>query len=81
MDKIRDAVSQLLNPGQVPGVTADQPIYATVKQWPEDCGESHFLIMFRGLHLEMTALPFDGTFWCMHQLQAQIKSQHTLQMS
>ena len=59
MDKIRDAV-RLLNPGQLPVITADQPIYATAKQiqwqWPEDYGESHFLIMFGGLHIEMTAL-------------------------
>ena len=59
MDKIRDAV-RLLNPGQVPVITVDQPIYATAKQiqwhWPEDYGESHFLIMFGGLHIEMTAL-------------------------
>ena len=54
MDKIRNAV-MLLNPGQVPVITADQPIYATAKQirwqWPEDYGESHFLIMFGGLHI------------------------------
>ena len=59
MDKIRDAV-RLLNPGQVPVITADQPIYATAKQiqwqWPEDYGESHVLIMFGGLHIEMAAL-------------------------
>ena len=49
MDMISDAV-RLLNPGQVPVITADQPIYATAKQiqwqWPEIYGESHFLIMF-----------------------------------
>ncbi len=48
MDKIRDAV-RLLNPGQVPVITADQPIYATAKQiqwqWPEDYGENKFLII------------------------------------
>jgi len=31
MDKIRDAV-RLLNPGQVPVITADQPIYATASR-------------------------------------------------
>jgi len=64
MDKIRDAV-MLLNPGQVPVITADQPIYATAKQiqwqWPEDYGERHFLIMFGGLHIEMTALSSLGS--------------------
>lgn len=52
MDKIRDAVRLL--------ITTDQPIYATAKQiqwqWPEDDSESHFLVMFAGLHIEMTAL-------------------------
>ena len=31
MDRIRDAV-RMLNPGQVPVITADQPIFATSKQ-------------------------------------------------
>lgn len=38
MDKIKDTVA-LLNPGQVPVITADHPIYAVAKQmqwqWPE----------------------------------------------
>ena len=59
MDRVREAV-QFLNPGQVPVITADQPIYATAKQiqwhWPERYGENKFLIMFGGLHIEMTAL-------------------------
>ena len=49
LDKIRDAV-RLLNPRQVPVITADQPIYATAKQiqwqWRDIYSESHFLIMF-----------------------------------
>ena len=65
MDKIRDAV-RLFNPGQVPVITADQPIYATAKQiqwqWPEDYGESQFLIMFGGLHIEITVFPSLGSF-------------------
>ena len=59
MDKIKDAV-HILNPGQVPVITADQPIYAIAKQiqwkWPDEYGEEHFVIMFCGLHIEMTAL-------------------------
>ena len=31
MDRVREAV-QFFNPGQVPVITADQPIYATAKQ-------------------------------------------------
>lgn len=59
MDKIKEAVN-ILNPGQVPVITADQPIYALAKQiqwkWPDQYGEEHFVIMFGGLHIEMTAL-------------------------
>ena len=39
MDKIKDIVT-FLNPGQVPVIAADQPIYAVAKQvqwhWPEN---------------------------------------------
>ena len=43
MEKIQEVV-QYLNPGQIPVVTADQPIYAVAKQiqwhWPEQYGEN-----------------------------------------
>ena len=59
MYKIKEIVS-FLNPGQVPVLTADQPIYAVAKQvqwhWPEQYGENKFVIMFGGLHMEMAAL-------------------------
>ena len=62
--KIKEAVSHL-NPGQVPIVAADQPIFATAKQvqwhWPEEYGENKFVIMFGGLHIEMAALKSIGT--------------------
>ncbi len=42
----------------------DQPLYAVAKQiqwnWPETHGEDHFIIMFGGLHNEMTALKMLG---------------------
>lgn len=61
--KICDTVA-FLNPGQTPVVAADQPLYALVKQiqwtWPE-YGEDKCLIMFGGLHIEMTALRSLGT--------------------
>lgn len=64
MNKVRDTVT-FLNPGQVPVVTADQPIYALAKQiqWqcPEDYGEDKFVLMFGGLHIEMAALRSIGT--------------------
>ena len=49
-----------VNPGQVPVIAVDQPLFALAKQiqwqWPETYGEEHFVIMFGGLHIEMTAL-------------------------
>jgi len=59
MDKIKQTVSFLKFPGQVPIMTADQPIYAVAKQvqwhWPEQYGDDKFIIMFGGLHIEMAA--------------------------
>jgi len=64
MDKIKDTVA-FLNPGQVPIITADQPIYAIAKQiqwhWPQHYGEDKFVIMFGGLHIEMAALKSIGS--------------------
>ena len=64
MDKIKDIVT-FLNPGQVPVIAADQPIYAVAKQvqwhWPENYGEDKFIVMFGGLHIEMAALKSIGT--------------------
>ena len=64
MEKMQDIVAYL-NPGQVPVITADQPIYALAKQvqwhWPEQYGEDKYLVMFGGLHIEMAALKSIGT--------------------
>ena len=57
---IVQAAIQNLNPGQVPVLTADQPLFALAKQiqwtWPNQFGESLFVIMFGGLHIEMAIL-------------------------
>ena len=64
MNKIKGVVV-FLNPGQVPVIAADQPIYAVAKQvqwqWPENFGEDKFILMFRMLHIEMAALKSIGT--------------------
>ena len=53
-------VVQHLNPGQVPVLTADQPLFALAKQiqwtWPDTLGEDHFIVMLGGLHIEMAIL-------------------------
>lgn len=57
---IVQAAVQHLNPGQVPVLAADQPLFALAKQiqwtWPNTFGEDHFVIMFGGLHIEMAVL-------------------------
>ena len=49
--------TQVVNPGQVPVIAADQPLYAIAKQvqwkFPESHGESLFVIMLGSLHVEM----------------------------
>lgn len=54
------ATVQHLNPGQVPVIAADQPLYTLAKQiqwtWPSTLGEDHFVVMFGGLHIEMATL-------------------------
>ncbi len=54
------AIVKYLNPGQVPVLAADQPLYALAKQiqwsWPSTLGEDKYVIMFGGLHVEMATL-------------------------
>ena len=55
-DVIACAVN-FLNPGQVPVITFDQPLFTIAKQiqwkWPDVYGEDKFVIIFGGLHIEM----------------------------
>ncbi len=57
-------VTEHLNPGQTPFITADQPLYAILKQcqweWPQDVGEDKFVVLMGGLHLEMTIMSMLG---------------------
>ena len=56
MDVLREATS-FLNPGQVPVITLDQPLFALAKaiqwKWPDEYREDKFVVMCGGLHLEM----------------------------
>ena len=64
-DVIRSAV-QNLNPGQVPVLTTDQPLYAIGKlaqrNWHDKYGEIQFALMLGGLHTETAALKALGDF-------------------
>jgi hypothetical protein len=85
MDMIRAAV-QLLNPGQIPVIAADQPLYAMAKRiqwtWPITHGEDSFVVMFGGLHIEMAILKVLGNWledsgWTSALTQANIASSGT----
>jgi hypothetical protein len=82
MDIVRAAV-QNVNPGQIPVLAADQPLYALAKEiqwtWPATHGEDHFVIMFGGLHIEMATLKLLGDWledsgWTNALVQAGIAS-------
>ena len=49
---------QYINLNQVPVIAVDQPLYSLAKQiqwtWVETKGEDKFLIMFGGLHIDIT---------------------------
>ncbi|XP_038062580.1 uncharacterized protein LOC119733071 [Patiria miniata] len=53
-----------LNPGQVPILTADQPLFVLAKQvqwsWPTTHGEDSIVMMLGGLHIEMAILKLIG---------------------
>ena len=55
---------QDINHSQVPVITADQPVYALLKQiqwkYPNTFGKDSFVIMMGGLHLEMAMLAVLG---------------------
>lgn len=51
--------TDFLDPGQIPVIAFDQPLYALAKtiqwNWPDEYGEEKFVIMLGGLHIEMVA--------------------------
>jgi len=82
MDVTRKVV-EILNPGQTPIITVDQPLYTVAKQiqwsWPETHGEDHFVVMFDCLHIEMVALAtlgdlLEGSGWTGALVQAKVVS-------
>ena len=87
MDMIKKAVQEL-NPGQVPVITLDQPLYAISKliqwNWPANYGEEKFVILLGGLHIEMAALKvlgdwLDDSVWIEDLVQANVASAGTVE--
>ena len=73
----------MLNPNQTPVVAFDQPLFALAKKvqwiWPQTHGEDKFVIMFGGLHIELTALKalgkwLDSSGWVAALVHAEIAS-------
>ena len=60
------AVVTHLNPGQIPGLVADQPLFLIAKkiQWnyPQIFGEEQFVVFLGGMHVEMTAFRLLGNW-------------------
>lgn len=63
MDVVGQAV-RFINPGQVPILACDQPLFAISKKiqwnWPSTYGENKLVVMFGGFHTELAALKAIG---------------------
>ena len=59
-------ITSYLNPGKIPVMAFDQPPFAIAKyvqwSWPQLLGEGCFVVMFRGLHIEMALWSTIGDF-------------------
>lgn len=76
----------MVNAGQVPVLTVDQPLYTVAKQiqwnWPNKFGESKFVVVLGALHVEMAVLKtigewlqwLDGSGWVAALVTAGITS-------
>ena len=85
MNMLRQA-TQLLNPDQTPIIALDAPLYALAKftqwKWPQTHGESQFVILSGGLHIEMAVWNtygdyLEGSGWTSVLTQAGITSSGT----
>ena len=87
MDVVKQATI-LLNPGQTPVITFDQPLFALAKlvQWnfPATHGEGQYVAMLRGLHTEMALCNvlgdlLEGSGWTLALSKAEVSSAGTAQ--
>ena len=85
MDVLRQAI-QFLNPGQIPVIALDAPLYALAKyiqwNWPQTHGEDKYIAMLDGLHIEMAIWNTCGDYleasgWTNALTQAGIASSGT----
>jgi hypothetical protein len=80
MTVVKSAVD-ILNPGQIPVLACDQPLYTLAKQiqwtWPSSYGEDRSIVMFGGLHIEIASLRvigdlLEGSGWTEALVQAEL---------
>lgn len=85
MDIVKTAVD-VLNPGHIPVLTCDKPLYTLAKQiqwsWPTTYGEDRFIVMFGGLHIAMASLKvlgdlLEGSGWTEALVQAGVPTSGT----
>ena len=78
--------TDFLNPGQIPVIAFDAPLYALAKftqwNWPDTHGEDKFIAIFGGLHIEMAMWTtygnyLEGSGWTSALTQAGIASTGT----
>ena len=82
-----DIIAQItahVNPGQIPVVTVNQPLYALDKKiqwaWPDKYCETKYVIMMGGLHIEMAMLSviwdwLSGSGWTYVMASANITTE------
>lgn len=75
-----------LNPGQVPILASDQPLYAIAKKiqwnWPSTYGEKELVVIFGGSHTELASLKaigdwLEGSGWTNSLVQAEVTTPGT----
>jgi hypothetical protein len=85
MDVIKSYVDHL-NPGQVPVIALDQPLYKVAKEiqwtWPDHYGEDKFVAFFGGLHIEsgflkLTEKRLEGSGWTVALADANVATTGT----
>ena len=85
MDIIKLSANHL-NPGQVPVIALDQPLFAIAKEiqwnWSDLYGEKKFVAMFSGLHIEMAFFKvieglLEGSGWTTALVDANVATPGT----
>ena len=85
MDVHRQA-TEYLNPGQIPVITFDQPLFALAKyvqwKWPDLYGEKVYVVMMGGLHIEKALWNtvgdlLDGSGWTTALTESEVASSGT----